>query len=219
MENRKITFFSKPTSKGVWPHYAQLRLRLLKHPVSVECCKSHVRFCCLLKWLSGVVPSNWGAIKNYVEWSRAYFSIRETSSKKLKNHSVSTIFTFGTIHLRHRQIFHDFRPLPPSCRQPSALSGVEPSNWGTIKNYIELSRAYFSIWETSRKKLKNHSVCNNFLTFHCLNKLFLWFQSFCKLSAFTSNFKCFSWSLEQEQLFLTVGQNNFGNKISVSFFH
>ena len=68
-----------------------LRLRLLKHPVSVECCKSHVRFCCLLKWLSGV-PSNWGATKNYVEWSRAHFSIWETFSKKLENHSVSTIF-------------------------------------------------------------------------------------------------------------------------------
>ena len=45
------------------------------------------------------------------------------------------------------------------------------------------------------------------LTFHCLNKLFYWSQRFCKFSAF----KTFSWSLEQ--FFLTVGQNNFGNKI------
>ena len=89
MENRKSTLFSKLTSKGFWPQYAELRLCLLKHPVSVECCKSHVRFCCLLKWLSGVVPSNWGAIKNYVELSRAYFSIWETYSKKLKNHSAT----------------------------------------------------------------------------------------------------------------------------------
>ena len=36
-----------------------------------------------------------------------------------------------------------------------------------------------------------------------------------KISAFASSFKSFSWSLEQ--FFLTVGQNNFGNKIPVSY--
>ena len=41
------------------------------------------------------------------------------------------------------------------------------------------------------------------LTFHCLNKLFMWSQKFCKFSAFSLEF----------QFFLTVGQNNFGNKI------
>ena len=39
------------------------------------------------------------------------------------------------------------------------------------------------------------------LTFHCLNKLFQWSQSF---------------SRSLEQFFLTVGQNNFGNKIPIS---
>ena len=47
------------------------------------------------------------------------------------------------------------------------------------------------------------------LTFHCLNKLFLWSQIFFKFLAL--NFKTFSRSLEQ--FFLTLGQNNFGNKI------
>ena len=30
----------------------------------------------------------------------------------------------------------------------------------------------YSIWESSRNKLKNHSVSSIVLTFHCLNKLF-----------------------------------------------
>ena len=47
------------------------------------------------------------------------------------------------------------------------------------------------------------------LTFHCLNKLFKLSQKFCKFSA--SNFKKNSRS--REQFFLTVGQNNFGNKV------
>ena len=49
------------------------------------------------------------------------------------------------------------------------------------------------------------------LTFHYLNKLFKWSQKFCKFSAFSLEFQNFSWSLEF--FFLTVGQNNFGNKI------
>ena len=49
------------------------------------------------------------------------------------------------------------------------------------------------------------------LTFHCLNKLFLWSQKFCKLSAFNIEFQKFFWSLEQ--FFLTISHNNFGNKI------
>ena len=52
------------------------------------------------------------------------------------------------------------------------------------------------IWETSRNKLKKHSVTKN-----C---------SDLSLPS-ASNFKSFSWSLEH--FFLTVGQNNFGNKI------
>ena len=55
----------------------------------------------------------------------------------------------------------------------------------------------FEIWEIFRNKLKKNSVPEIVLTFHCLNKLFKWSQKF--------------WSLEQ--FFLTVDQNNFGNKI------
>ena len=68
------------------------------------------------------------------------------------------------------------------------------------------------LWETSRKKLKKA---------FCYQKLFrtftVWINCSCDLKTFensrpsTSNFKSFSWSLDQ--FFLTVGQNNFGNKI------
>ena len=44
------------------------------------------------------------------------------------------------------------------------------------------------------------------LTFHCLNKLFMRSQNFCKFSAFRI-------SLITRTVFFTVGQNNFGNKI------
>ena len=63
----------------------------------------------------------------------------------------------------------------------------------------------YYIWETFRNKLKKHSVSKIGLTIYCLNKLFQWSRP----SAL--NFKSFSQS--QGQLFLTVGQNNFGNKI------
>ena len=48
----------------------------------------------------------------------------------------------------------------------------------------------YQVWETSRNKLKKHSVTKN-----CSN---VWIKSF---------------SRSLEQFFLTVGQNNFGNKI------
>ena len=50
------------------------------------------------------------------------------------------------------------------------------------------------------------------LTFHCLNKLFKSSQTFCKFSALSLEFQkknCRS----LEQFFLTLGQNNFGNRI------
>ena len=56
------------------------------------------------------------------------------------------------------------------------------------------------IWETFRNKLKSIMLPKIVLTFYCLNKLFLWSQKCCK---FSNNF------------FLTVGQNNFGNKIPI----
>jgi hypothetical protein len=56
------------------------------------------------------------------------------------------------------------------------------------------------------------------LTFHCLNKLSCSsdLKYFADSRPSASNFKSFSQSLEH--FFLTVGQNNFGNKIQV-FFH
>ena len=77
------------------------------------------------------------------------------------------------------------------------------------------------MWETSRNKLKKASVTKIVLTFHCFNKLFLPFTVLtncsCDFKIFAnswpvaSNFKSFSRSLEH--FFLTVGQDNFGNKI------
>ena len=51
------------------------------------------------------------------------------------------------------------------------------------------------------------------LTFHCLNKLFKWSQKICKFSNFNLEFQKF-FSTIRTIFFLTVGQNNFGNKIS-----
>ena len=69
--------------------------------------------------------------------------------------------------------------------------------------------------ETSSNKLKKHSVTKNCWPFtvriNCSSDPKYFENS--QLSA--SNFKSFSWSLEQ--FFLTVGQNNFGNKIPFLF--
>ena len=54
------------------------------------------------------------------------------------------------------------------------------------------------------------------LTLDCLNKLFQWSQKICNSRPSASNFKSFFRSLEQ--LFLTVGQSNFGNKIPFFYF-
>jgi hypothetical protein len=52
------------------------------------------------------------------------------------------------------------------------------------------------------------------LNFYCLNKSFYWSQNFCKFSAFSLEFQnLFSIT---KTIFLTVGQNNFGNKIPFS---
>ena len=77
----------------------------------------------------------------------------------------------------------------------------------------------YQIWETSRNKLKKA---------FCHQKLFrpftIWINCWSDLKIFAnsqpsaSNFKQFSRSLEQ--FFLTVGQNNFRNKIPfISFFY
>ena len=77
--------------------------------------------------------------------------------------------------------------------------------------WILIALIYY-IWEISRNKLKKRSVTKNCSTFHCLNTLFFWSQNVYKFSAFSLEFQTF-FSRSLEQFFLTVGQNNFGNKI------
>ena len=55
---------------------------------------------------------------------------------------------------------------------------------------IELFQFIRSV-ETSGNKVKYYSVTKTFLTFHCLNKLFLWSQKFRKFSAFSLKFQKF----------------------------
>ena len=47
--------------------------------------------------------------------------------------------------------------------------------------------------------------------------MFYWSQNVCKLSAFSLEFQNF-FSITIEHFFLTVGQNNFGNKMPIFFF-
>ncbi len=61
------------------------------------------------------------------------------------------------------------------------------------------------------KVKKNILLPKIVLTFHFLNKLFSDLKNFANSRPSASNFKSFSQSLEQ--FFLTVGPNNFGNKI------
>ena len=65
------------------------------------------------------------------------------------------------------------------------------------------------MWEISRNKLKKHSVTRNSSDLSLFEKIVQVIFANSRPSA--SNFKSFSRS--QEQFFLTVGQNNFGNKI------
>ena len=75
-----------------------------------------------------------------------------------------------------------------------------------------LTALIYHIWETSRNKLKTHSVIKNCpVWMNCCSDLRIFANSWPS----ASNFKSFSRSLEQ--FFLTVGQNNFGNKIPMYF--
>ena len=56
-----------------------------------------------------------------------------------------------------------------------------------------------------------HSISNIGLTFQCLLNCSTDLKNFANSQTSASNVKSFSRSLEQ--FFLTVGQNNFGNKI------
>ena len=74
------------------------------------------------------------------------------------------------------------------------------------------------VWETSRNKLKKHSMYYPKLFWpftvpiNCSSDL----KKFAISQPSASNFKSLSWSLEH--FFLTVGQNNFGNKIPFAHF-
>ena len=79
-------------------------------------------------------------------------------------------------------------------------------------SYRFLNPSYF-FWKTSKNKLKKYSVtknCSDLFT-NCSSDL----KSIANSRPSASNFKNFSRSLEQ--FFLTVGQNNFGNKIPLPF--
>ena len=68
------------------------------------------------------------------------------------------------------------------------------------------------IWETSRNKLKKHSVNKKlFWPFTVWTNYSSDLKNFANSQPSVSNFKSFSRSLEQFSLI--VGQNNFGNKI------
>ena len=68
----------------------------------------------------------------------------------------------------------------------------------------------YYIWETSRSKIKTFCF-KNCSDFSLLEKIVLIIWNILQILPSSSNFKSFSLSLEQH--FLTVGQNNFGNKI------
>ena len=75
------------------------------------------------------------------------------------------------------------------------------------------------VWDKlfKRKLLKvcRYSVSKNVLIFHCLNKLFWLSQKFWKLSAFS--FHIFKVFLYHHNIFFTVVQNNFWNKIPLVY--
>ena len=56
------------------------------------------------------------------------------------------------------------------------------------------------------------------LTFHCLNKLFWWSQNFLQILGLFSVISKVFLDVSLEHFFLTVGQNNFGNKIPLLLF-
>ena len=91
---------------------------------------------------------------------------------------------------------------------------VSKSHFSPIWIWIVL---IYKIWETFRNKLEKHSVDKNCfelslsIWINCSNDL----KNFANSRPSASNFKSFSRSLEQ--FFLTVGQNNFGNKIPFLF--
>ena len=77
-------------------------------------------------------------------------------------------------------------------------------------NYLfqfELSRI-IKFAKASRKKIKKYSVSKIVMTFHCLNKLFYWSPKILQSLGLQPRIS---------KVFLTVGQNNFGNKIPFQY--
>ena len=70
------------------------------------------------------------------------------------------------------------------------------------------------MWETSRDKLKKHSVTKKCSDLSLFEQIVLVIENiFWNFQPSASNFKIFS----RSQFVLTVGQNNFGNKITFLF--
>ena len=70
------------------------------------------------------------------------------------------------------------------------------------------------IWETSRNKLKKHFVTNNFSDLSLFQQIVLVISKFLQILGLQPRIsKVFLGDLEQ--FFLTVGQNNFWNKIPI----
>ena len=64
----------------------------------------------------------------------------------------------------------------------SNFSLISKFQWFQLEFYCSNSMYITIIWETSRNKLKKHSVSKIVLTFHNLNKLFYWSQKIYKFS-------------------------------------
>ena len=99
------------------------------------------------------------------------------------------------------------------CEEPSfsnfSCMFLNPNNFYPI--WIIIFLIYY-IWETFGNKLKKHSVTKNCFDLSLFEQIVLVISKILANSRpSASNFKIFSRSLEQFSL--TVGQNNFGNKI------
>ena len=83
-------------------------------------------------------------------------------------------------------------------------------NWTLVS--VPNTEIWFRLYTTSRTKLKKHSVSKNCSALSLFEQIVLIISKFLPSA---SNIKSFSQSLEH--FFLTVGQNNFGNKIPFFF--
>jgi hypothetical protein len=88
----------------------------------------------------------------------------------------------------------------------SCMLVLNPNNFLKFEFYLIV--LIYKIWETSRNKLKKHFTVRK----NCSSDLKIFANSRPSASDFKKN------SRSQEHFFLTVGQNNFGNKIPLLHF-